>query len=398
MGKVGPKKLIDSKRFSEITTKILDTPKKSKSKKTAWYQAPFIWIAKIVSSLYLWFQSAFFGRITTKQLLNKIATYCQDANNAPHRIKTIEDEILPEVNKLVSEKAQQKQKILQDKLANGLLEVYKILLALKSEAKRESIMSKAIAFSHVDGMKDLNSSSFYKIVCDCLEPYFKRDFKKGFKLTPCMKFYKTAYKLDEIQLSMEEPEGKLSDAENEYEAALKVAHEKSLKISELTKQQAELIKEEKEHSEHYAQVQENLEKAKAQNAQAEEKASRLKKRTEKYREVLKKLQKEFHENSLDFKKNFQNVANIAHPLLVAKSSPMVKEILLNLYEAAYLAVQLDQQFNETCQQVKEDDSAEAREKVNKIKFQLNQQIEKVNQQFDYSFNLVQSNIDLFSLI
>lgn len=372
--KVASKKMLDPERLTEITQKIQEDPKAAKSKKTPWYKVPFIGIANAVNSVYLWFQNTFFGRISSKQLLDKVAMYCQDANNAPQSIKDNNDVKIPELTKMIDQKIDQRKHILKNQLANGLLEIYKILLALKSEAKRESVISKAIFYNHVDGLDDPETNPFHRIVHDCLAPYFQGDFKKGFQLTPYYQFNTVAMELDGVNLGMKEPEGKLFEAECKYKEGLQKLNEATLA--------------------HNSALDEAVEEMKAKKDEASEELEKLHETVVKYNDELAYLQQKFDEKSQKLKMNFMTIAGSMRPLLLADKSKMVREILCELFNAANLAIQLENSFEEAYKSVKKNDTVETREVYNKLKVQLDQQIDKVNIKFDYSFKLIEDNINI----
>lgn len=166
--------LYDPNILNALKDKIKQLPVDRREERLPWYQAPFIWIAKQVNSFFLWFQNTFLGRISSQNLLDQVAIFCQNASTAESDVKKIEQVILPDINKKIKEKIEERDEvILKGNLANGLLETYKVVLALKSEGKREHIMQKAIAYSAIDEIDSLTSKPFFVIVRELLSPYFK---------------------------------------------------------------------------------------------------------------------------------------------------------------------------------------------------------------------------------
>jgi hypothetical protein len=164
---------IKSERLKEITDKITSITEKIESKDVEWYKAPFIWIAKTVHSFFLWFQNAFLGRISTKQLIDKVAVYYQDASSAQGDVDGVEKTVLPAIESAIQSKLDDKTEIiLKTNLSNGLLEIYKLLFKIKSAGKSESIMERAVVYSHVDGLKDQPTKSYHQVVYSILAPYF----------------------------------------------------------------------------------------------------------------------------------------------------------------------------------------------------------------------------------
>ncbi|MFQ5752038.1 MAG: hypothetical protein ACE5HI_08580 [bacterium] len=88
--KCDPKKKLDDQRITDITECVKRTPKSNNNKKTHWYSAPFIGVAKLVSSFVLWFKNIFFGRVSTNKLYSKVAAYRQDWFNAEARYDEIQ--------------------------------------------------------------------------------------------------------------------------------------------------------------------------------------------------------------------------------------------------------------------------------------------------------------------
>lgn len=81
-----------SDRVKDVTTAI-SVPIKSKDKeKSAWYEKPFIGVAKLVHSFCLGFKNTFFGRISSVKLLNKVETYLNDLRLAHIRIEELNKE------------------------------------------------------------------------------------------------------------------------------------------------------------------------------------------------------------------------------------------------------------------------------------------------------------------
>ncbi len=170
---------IDPAKLEVITKKISELPADKAEESAPWYKVPFLWIAQKAHSFFLWFQNTFMGRITSKHLLNQVAIFSQNANTAKSDVDSIEKEILPEVQSTIKKRIQERDEvILKGNLANGLLEIYKILLALKSEGKREHIMQKAIAYSTIEDVASLETKPFFVIVRDLLYPYFEANKKK----------------------------------------------------------------------------------------------------------------------------------------------------------------------------------------------------------------------------
>lgn len=80
------KKPLDEKRLEDITAKVKAAlPSKTHEKKTEWYKAPFVWIAKIAHSLFLGLMNTFAGRVSTQNLFDKVEAYRNDFEHAKTR-------------------------------------------------------------------------------------------------------------------------------------------------------------------------------------------------------------------------------------------------------------------------------------------------------------------------
>lgn len=75
-----------SKRVREVTKAVTGKLSIHETPSPVWYKRPFLWIARCIHSLVLWFKNTFLGRTSSSKLHNKVETYLNDYNRAQRRI------------------------------------------------------------------------------------------------------------------------------------------------------------------------------------------------------------------------------------------------------------------------------------------------------------------------
>lgn len=126
-----------SERVKEITDAIAAPLSAEEKPKKAWYKRPFIWIAKLVHSIILWFKNTFFGRVSSDKLWNKVETYLNDVRNAHTKMEDLRKDkgLIQTANESLDQKAEEQRAFL--KQFKVLVEVNETLHYINSTAAKD---------------------------------------------------------------------------------------------------------------------------------------------------------------------------------------------------------------------------------------------------------------------
>jgi hypothetical protein len=385
------------------------------------------------------------GRVSSKVLIDKVASYCQEAGNAPSKIEEIEKDILPEVNSEIHKKLKERdQEILKQKLASEWLQLYKLLLAIKSESKQESILSEFISFSHVDNIPDQPFNSFHKIIHDLLTPYFKEDSEQNFSLTPYHELHASALVVNKQKISLQEAQDQLESLANEVKVAKekldasqmalskteeaianqKKQHQKVFlqikAIKDLVKESPEIVGMEEAAQgiegfqaitskvaelpkllQEYESIKIEIEKATKECEELKsnhgEKAKILEEMQKSFQSSAKNLQlkeKEFKALCQDLKGKYAALTGAIRPFVISDLSKVVKKHLSELYNSAAQALKLSESYDNAKELAKTSKDPEHQKEYAKSSQLLRQQIVLVNNLFNKTFMLIEENINL----
>lgn len=132
-----------TERVRDVTSAISDPIDTEDKSKPAWYKMPFIWIAKLVHSISLWFKNTFFGRISSDKLWNKVETYLNDVRLAHLRKDELskDEGLLSKASEALETQAEEQKEFLEEfKILVEVREVLHFIDTIGAKDKKAKVL------------------------------------------------------------------------------------------------------------------------------------------------------------------------------------------------------------------------------------------------------------------
>ena len=231
-----PAKKLDDQRVADITAHVTNKPEASNEKKTVWYKAPFVAVAKLVNAVVLYIKNTFFGRISTNKLYNKVEVFRKEHDDAVVRVNKLESELIGDKKIAIDKKAAKQLDKQRNVFGGKYMKMRGILVEIWCEEEQNNIIRRDLGKRiHVEGHDNFIKEvpTFTQTVVKILtarendiEPdYFKElkekaaalevnevDVKKEFNLA----FKKVEWDIQRIADELEEGKKKLENLDKEF--------------------------------------------------------------------------------------------------------------------------------------------------------------------------------------